>query len=298
MSFMPSIGLNVEFQMSETAAPGPPPEAALSLTQRIHRVYAELPAQERAVADLALDAPGEVAVWTAAELAQRAGVSAPTVSRLFRRLGYDSAEAARRAARAMRAAGSPLYLAARDGAAAPQADIAAVEMTLSMLNPLTVADVADALARARRVRVLGFRNSAFVADYLRGALAVFRPDVEALTGPGQTLAERLADLAPGDMAVAVGLRRRPAQFAAAMRALSGSGADLALIADRSVRAAPASARWTLLCAVETSDALDTYAGALALARRLALETGRRLGAGGRRRIEAVEALHDALGELE
>jgi DNA-binding MurR/RpiR family transcriptional regulator len=108
----------------------------------------------------------------------------------------------------------------------------------------------------------------------------------------------VADLGSGDVAVVVGLRRRPAGFGRLVSTLAATGADVALIADRSVRQSPAAAAWTLIAAVETPDALDSYAGAMALARRIALETGRRLGAEGRRRLDRIETLHEALGELE
>jgi DNA-binding MurR/RpiR family transcriptional regulator len=137
-----------------------------------------------------------------------------------------------------------------------------------------------------------------VADYLRAALGRFRPGVAPLSRPDQTLAEAVADLGAGDVAVIVGLRRRPAGFTRLVSALAATGADIALIADRSVRQSPAAASWTLLAAVETPEALDSYAGAMALARRIALETGRRLGAAGRRRLDRIEALHADLGELE
>jgi DNA-binding MurR/RpiR family transcriptional regulator len=268
------------------------------LTQRLHDAYAALPGRERAVADLILDAPGDLASWSASELAAKAATSAATVSRLFQRLGYDGYEDARRAARAARAAGSPLYLAGREAGAAENADAAAVEMTLAMQNPLTIADIAERLAAAPRVRVAGFRHSAFIADYLHTALGRFRPGAAPLPRPGQTLAEAAADLGPGDVAVVIGFRRRPAGFARLVATLAATGADVALIADRSVRESPAAAHWTLLAAVETPDTLDSYAGAMALARRLVLEAGARLGADGRRRLDRIEALHADLGELE
>lgn len=269
-----------------------------SLTQRVHRQYPVLPARERAVADLVLDSPGEVAFWNASELAARAETSVATVSRLFQRLGYDGYESARRAARAARASGSPLYLAQHSPERAAEADVAAVEMTLSAANPLALAEVAGRLARAPKVRLVGFRNSMFLADYLVTVLSNYRPGVAPLLSPSQTLAEGLADIGRGDIAVAVGFRRRPAGFRTLVEAVAASGAEVALIADRSIRQTPASARWTLLCAVETTDGLDSYAGAFALARRIAGETTRQLGAAGRRRLESIEALHETVGDLE
>jgi DNA-binding MurR/RpiR family transcriptional regulator len=268
-----------------------------SLTQRIHRVYDDLPDAERRAADMVLDSPGELAALNAAEIAERSGVSNATVSRFFRRLGYGSYDEARRAARTMRAMGSPLYLAEASGRAdgaslskhlAQEAQV--IESTLAMLSPLTLDEVA--------VRLAGFRNSYFPVDYARQTLSQMRPGAALLTAPGQTLAEGTSGVGPGDMVMVIGLRRRPAGFADFMRVVARTGADVALVADRSVRASPAEARWTIACAVETPRSLDSYGDAMAVLRALALETMRRLGQHGRRHLDKIATLLDALGELE
>lgn len=277
-----------------------------SLTQRIHRVYGSLPESERKAADFILDSPGELAALAANELAEQVGISNATVSRFFRRLGFASFEAARRASRAMRASGSPLYLArtadgSRDGAAISK-DLAAetqlIEMSLSMQNPLTMEAVAEAFAKARKVRVAGFRNSYFVASYACTTLTQFRRDVAMLNPAGQTLAESISELGPGDVVLVVGLRRRPKGFVEFIHALAATGADVVLLADRSIREAPAAARWNLRCAVEMPQLLDSYVGALAVMRLLALETMRHLGTEARRRLDDIESIHEALSELE
>ncbi|MEC9431357.1 MAG: MurR/RpiR family transcriptional regulator [Pseudomonadota bacterium] len=276
--------------------------------QRIHLAYDSLPEGERRVADLALESPGELAMWSAGELAARAGVSAATVSRFVRRLGYAGYEAARRDARAMREGGSPLFRAEpAAGASPPQgavarhlaAETAAIERTLSQLDPVALDEIAASLAEAPRVRVLGWRNSHFAAEYLRSALAVCRPGVQMIGWGGQTAAESLGEIRPGDMAVAFGLRRRPRGFAAQIEALAAAGADVALISDPTLRGtAVAAARWRLACAVETPQAFDTLAGAMALARLLMTTTMARLGPEGRRQLERVERLHETLDDLE
>jgi len=278
---------------------------AESPTLRIHRVYGDLPEGERKAADLILDMPSELAIWSASELAERAGVSNATISRFIRRLGYGSFEEARRAARSLRAVGSPLYLAGgMNGASGGLLDrhlaveTSLIEASLAMLNPLTLEEVAGVLAGARRMRVAGFRNSYFAAEYARTMLAQFRPGVEMLNAPGQTLAEGVAGVGAGDAVLIVGLRRRPAGFTDFVRAVTATGADTILVADLSVRAAPAIVRHTLTCAVETPQAVDSYVGVLAVLRILALSVLRRLDAAGRRHLERIETIHEQLGELE
>ncbi|WP_448196277.1 SIS domain-containing protein, partial [Raoultella planticola] len=79
--------------------------------------------------------------------------------------------------------------------------------------------VIAALARARRVALLGFRNSYPIAMHLRQQLMQVRERVMLMPQPGQTLAEELVDLAPQDMAVVVAFRRRPRQLKAILTQL-------------------------------------------------------------------------------
>lgn len=275
-----------------------------SLTTRLHAVYAGLPAGERKAADLVLDRPGELAALTGGELAALAGVSNATVSRLFRRLGYDTFDEARQASRAMRAVGSPLYLAetgANRGLGVSRhfaVDAESISATLAVTNPQAIREATQAIAEARRVRVAGFRNGFFAAEYGRAMFAQIRPDVALLTRAGQTMAESVAELEAGDVAIVIGVRRRIAGFATLMETIAGTGADVLLIADRSIRTSPHHARWTLTVAVETPEALDTYAGLMALVRLLAVETIERLGSDARNVLERIERAHEALGELE
>lgn len=277
---------------------------ARTVTQRIHEAYAGLPEGERQIADVILEAPAELAVVTASELAQRAGVSNATVSRFFRRLAYGSFEEARQDARHMRATGSPLFT-GRTGTPTHGAisklisqECALVEETLSRANPLTLQDIGEAAARAQRIRTLGFRNSHFLAQYLTAQLAQMRPGVAPLLLPGQTQAEGISALGEGDLVIVVGLRRRPAGFTRLVEAIAARKAQVVLIADQTVREAPAYATWTLDCLVDTPEYADSYVGAISLLRLLTLEVGHALGEQGRAHLEDVEDLRSTLGELE
>ncbi len=277
-----------------------------SLLKRIHEAYASLPGGERKVADAILNAPSEMAVWTASELAGHAGVSNATVSRIIQRLGYRNFETARQDARKLREIGSPLFMnekadlpqedGAYGGVARAEAEI--IEATLSRLDMGMLHEVAEAIAGAGQVRTLGFRNSRFLADYFTAQIVQMRPDVAPLVLDGQTLAEGIAGLGEGDLAVVIGLRRRPAQFSKLVRAIAERKAQLVLLADSSLREAPAFATWTFDCVVDTSWSRDSYVGALALLRLLAIECGTALGEAGRRHLNTVEALREDLDELE
>src|SRR4051794_22512090 len=81
-----------------------------SFVGRIRHVLDALPATERRLAGVSLDFPGELASYSASELAKLANVSNATVSRFIKRLGYSSFEDARHHVRAEKRTGSPLLL--------------------------------------------------------------------------------------------------------------------------------------------------------------------------------------------
>ncbi len=277
---------------------------ASPITLRIHRAYAGLPDGERRIADAVLEAPAELAVETASELAGRAGVSNATVSRFFRRLAYDNFEQARHEARALRAAGSPLITGRSDTtnrdpiSQLVAEECALIEATLSRTNPLTLKDIGRAAAEAPRIRTIGFRNSHYLAGYLTAQLAQMRSGVAPLLLPGQMQAEGITALGDGDLAIVVGLRRRPAGFAQLMQAIAARRARVLLITDPTVREAPAHATWTLDCVVDTPQYADSYVGAFSLMRLIALAVRRALGDRGRDYLENVEELRISLDELE
>lgn len=278
-----------------------PPE---SLTQSIHSMYRRLPERERRVADLILLHPPDLATQTATEVAQRAEVSNATVTRFFRRLGFESFDSARKAARQLRANGSPLYTSLSKGAESEflsmvlREEIAALESTLSSVNPVTLREIAEAIIKVKRVRVVGFRNSHALAQYIAAVLSQLRPDVSLIPAPAQSMSEDLAQLCLGDMVIFVGLRRRPASFNSYVKAVAETGADVLLIADDSVRVAPFHATWTLTCIVKSNQVFDTYVGAMALLRALVLSVAKRLPKERRKHLERVEAFHDVLSDLE
>lgn len=285
-----------------------PQNAAMAPTkpivQRIHESYPKLPEGERKVADVLLADPAELAVRNAIEIATQAEVSNATVTRLFRRLGYTTFDEARQEARRLRATGSPLY-SGQGGRTKgdPISDLihqetVIIESTLSRVNPLVLREIGAAIKAAPRIRTLGYRNSHFLAQYLTAQIAMMRPGVAPLLMPGQTESEGISSLGPKDLAIVVGLRRRPDGFNNIVKALAARGTPVLLIADETIRGAPAHATWTLDCVVDTPQFADSYVGGLALLRMIVVAAERALGAEGHRHMQDVEDLRERLGELE
>ena len=277
-----------------------------SLEKRIRACYLHLPNSERQVADLLLDFPGQLATHSATEVARLSSTSKAAVTRLIQRLGYDSYTHARKDVRSAQQWGSPIYL---DEPASRHADehtslekhIAAdaeiLRKTLEGVRKTELDQITAALASARRVLVIGHRNSALLATYLRGQLGLLRSGVELAPMHGETLAEGLHGLGPQDMLLAVGFRRRVPAFLAALELARSAGARIMLLTDPSGAALAKGSDWVLACHCRGASIFDSYVAAVSLINYLASQLATRLGTAGRARLREIERLHEDLGDL-
>ena len=283
------------------SAPGRP----RSLEARIQGQYQSLPRFERKIADLILEFPGEVAAYSATELAELAGASKAAVTRLIRRLDYSNFEEARRAARDARRWGSPVYLLSKE---APNAefpariknhidqDVQIITRTFEGLDGEILEQVTQALASAKRVWLYGFRNSHYLAGYFRWQLIQVRGQVQLLPNAGETLAEYISDMTRDDLFVVIGFRRRLPEVGKAIRIASKTGIPVLLIADTT--AGKTEAKWTIRCEVQGSDLFDRYSAAMSVLHFLSVAVVDECGAKGRARLKRVEKLHRDLHEFD
>lgn len=262
------------------------------LAARIAEGYSELSPQERRAADFMRDHVADLAVYNSTEVARLSGVSKATVSRLYRRLGFENADALREHVRGLRAAGAPL---AGD---APTSFTAHLDRELANLRAalagLDLGPAATLIAGARRVIVVGFRNSYPMALHLRQQLAQARPGVELAPVPGQSIGEELATLGADDVIVLVGFRRRPQGFARVLALVAASEARSVLITD----AARSGADVVIEVPVDSVTAFDSYAAAASVISLLAAAVLAVDLPAGRARVAAIGAAYRELDELE
>jgi len=277
-----------------------------ALEKEIRKHYPDLPESERRIADLILEFPGEVAAYTATELAKLSNGSKAAVTRLVQRLGYSNYDEARRAARDAQAWGSPVYLMHKTPAASNfsariqshiEQDTQNIALTLQSLRPDTVRDIVTAISKAKRVFCLGWRNSYFLAGYLQWQIIQVRPDVFLLPNAGGTLAEDVAAIGKDDVLISVGMRRRVPEMKTVMAAAHANGANVLYVTDRT---APPSAHatWTIPCAVRGADPLDRYGAVMSLFHFLSIAVFDDMAEQGRDHLQSIERLHDDLKELE
>ena len=267
-----------------------------TLADRIDHSYLELTPQEQRAADFMRVHLADLAVYNATEVARLSGVSKATVSRLYRRLGFDSADDLREHVRGLRATGTPIP------SEATAAHGAHLEQEVSNLRGALagndLAPAAATIASAARVLVMGFRNSYPMALHLRQQLVQARPAVELAPQPGQSVGEELPGLAETDVVVIVGFRRRPETFGRLIAALGTSPAKVVLLTDPSGRRHARHADHVIECPLDTVSAFDSYAAPASIIGLLAsmvLAQGLRNGG---TRIAEINAAYREIGELE
>jgi DNA-binding MurR/RpiR family transcriptional regulator len=270
----------------------------VTIEARIQARYAGLSPQERRAADLILDRLDDLALYSSAELAEMSGVSPATLSRFYRRLGFESFTEVKELARGLRDQGVPL---------GPDTDPErAQHLDQEMKNLRRVfagaedrlSRMVSAIAEASTVLVVGLRNSYPVALHLKQQLQQARPGVRLAPLPGQTLSEELLDLGRRDVVVLVGFRRRPRGFGTLVETCAATGAQVLLLADGTARRHAGSADLWLECPLDSTGPFDSYATAMSVVAALADGVLSTAGSAGRRRVNRTAELYGRLEELD
>ena len=274
-----------------------------SFLARVREILPELHPAERRLGDFLCDFPGEIASYSAQELAALAHVSKATVSRFVQRLGYENYEEARRHARADKQTGSRLFLATatdadgRQSVAAHVAQgVANLEATFLAIGEAEIDAAATAILEARKVWVIGFRASHSFATYLQWQLTQVIENIAAIPGGGQTLGEHLVSIAPDDVVVLFGLRRRVALMEQLMAQVERTKAKLLYITDEGVPLLSGAA-WHFRCQTLAPGPLFNHVSVMALCHLLTTRCIETAGVAGRNRLRDIEALNDTLEEL-
>ncbi|HBR1715092.1 TPA: MurR/RpiR family transcriptional regulator HpxU [Klebsiella pneumoniae] len=274
------------------------------LDERLKGQYASLSPQEQRVADFIFDHFDDLISYNSAELAQLSGVSKATVSRLFKRLGYDKYKDMRDELRTLRQSGMPLT----DQRDAVQGNTLLArhykqEMTnltqwVNALDARQFAEALTAMVAARRIVVIGMRNAYPAALHLRQQLLQARGQVLVLPQPGQSLSEELVDLTADDLVVMMAFRRRPRIVRPLLQQLQRDGVPVLLMCEPQAHSLFPLSRWQLCAPLDSVSAYDSYASVNSLINLLANAFLHETLDSGRPRIHDIATLYQQLDELE
>lgn len=276
-----------------SASPASPTEAN-PIEARITTAFADLTAQERRAATTILEHLDDLAAYSSADLSALSGVSRPTLSRLYRQLGYRSFAEMRNEAR--HAGGVPI-----GPSQGVESHVSQETRNITKLGRLAdgrLQAAATSIMGASDLVIIGYRNSYPVAMHLREQLVQLRPGSRLLPLPGQTVAEDMVGVGPGDTVILVGLRRRTDGFDALLRLCVASRADVVLIADNSALRYADQVTHFLPCSLDSSGPFSSYAAAMSLVAMIANQASAIAGPQGGRRVSMITDGYQQLDELE
>jgi DNA-binding MurR/RpiR family transcriptional regulator len=227
------------------------------------------PTQRRIAHSLVQNA-GAAAYLSAAEIAQLAGVSQPSVTRFAMALGYDGYPALRRQLRELVGNSRPPPHKAGDNELqrAVRAEIDNLGRLADLLADRgPVATAGALLAASDPLPVLGVRAAAPLAAYFGYFAGKIHPDVRVLDTGGSLLTDRLEQArgAGATAMLAIVLPRYPREALDALREARGAGLSIVVITDSPLSPAADLADVTLPAAVGAQLVFDLHAAPMAMA---------------------------------
>lgn len=198
--------------------------------QRLRDGYDGFTVSERMIAGWMLDNLAAIPFETAASIGQRVGVSAMTVGRFVKALGYERLSALKKD---LRGASEPPWLLAEGGAGPDErlrAETAAIAEVYRLAATPDWAAVVGLLAGAGSVLVAGFQTERGLAAGFAHHLGYVRPGVRGLDA-GTGLYAEIEEAGPGDVLVLVDLRRYSKHFRLLAELGRARGIDVVVITD-------------------------------------------------------------------
>ncbi|GAA5151420.1 MULTISPECIES: MurR/RpiR family transcriptional regulator [Amycolatopsis] len=268
------------------------------LAERIRDHAGSLSKTDRLIAEHLLEHREELPFLRAAEIAERLGVSAASITRFAQRLGLDGyprlQDEVRLELRAALAPPTPPTQGEGRFAHLWERELQNLE-ALRRLPEDLLDGAARMIADAANVWVIGGRASQAPAEMLAYSLGRVRDRVRPLHASALHEAEALLDLGPGDLLVALSFRRYSSSTARIGRLFAERDVPILLITDDGNPSLAGLAKLVLRVSSKAPGALPSMTAATSLSLALTLGV---LGYCGGDRLEAGEQLSRELHAFE
>lgn len=266
----------------------------IPFVSRIEKLYEKLSPNARKVANYLQQNPLDVLNTSVADIAEVTQTSKATVSRFFRQLGYESQLDLKKELRQVRASGYPIATEKLRSDHVVQ-ELDRIRQTWESVDPNEIEILADDIANASRITLIGFRNSYPVALHFRQQLLQIRNCVRLLPQPAQTLSEELLDIEKDELIILIGFRRRPKIVQRLIEELQDK--NMVMLADPSAQIYKSSVKQLLICQLGRELPLDSYAAPMSIISVICNSVLSKV-SDSEKRITDISNLYDDLDELE
>ena len=202
------------------------------VAQQLRERYDRFTVAERMIAGWLLDNMPSIPFETAASIGQRVGVSAMTVSRFLKSMGYSGLAALKDDLRG-ELGDAPWLLPPKVGSGADsrlQAETAAIADVYRLAQTPEWAAIVALLATAPNVYVAGFQSERGLASGFAHQLLYVRPGVHCMDG-GSGLYAEVLEASPRDVFVLVDIRRYSRHFRLLAERAVAAGVPVVVVTD-------------------------------------------------------------------
>ncbi len=202
------------------------------VAQQLRECYDQFTVAERMIAGWLLDNMASIPFETAASIGQRVGVSAMTVSRFLKSMGYSGLAALKDDLRG-ELGDAPWLLPPKVGSGPDsrlQAETAAIADVYRLAQTPEWAAIVALLATAPNVYVAGFQSERGLASGFAHQLLYVRPGVHSLDG-GSGLYAEVLEATPRDVFVLVDIRRYSRHFRLLAERAVAAGVPVVVVTD-------------------------------------------------------------------
>ena len=269
-----------------------------TIRQRLQQMTPSLTPSERKLVSLLTGANPALALGTANQLAEQAGVSPPTVVRFAVKLGFEGFPDFQRAwvAELESRLTSPLSILPDHQPDKDESGFAAAlstAVTEAVDNMVDLPPVLDLLADTeRRIYLRGGRFSHGLAEYMHGYLRQLRRDVCCLSGDHGQDVDLMLDIRPRDVLVLFDYRHYQTDVMIYANRVAECRATLVLFTDRWLSPAAPQAAYIFVAPVAVPSPFDTMAPAMAQVEYLSRALFNRFGDQARERIRRLAEIRD------
>ncbi|MER5474386.1 MurR/RpiR family transcriptional regulator [Streptomyces sp. NPDC002935] len=255
------------------------PEAGVAPTSQLRELFdgPRLSPGQRRIAQYLIEHITEAAFLSITDLAERVGVSQPSVTRFAAAVGFSGYPALRERLQAIALStlgstpGTPAELTSNELQAAVDAEIENLEnLRRDFADPDQVIRVGRALSTSAPLTVLGLRISVSLAEYFAYAARRIHPDVRLVTRGGSVAYDALLQSreAGGTWVLAFGMPRHAQETLTAMRVARSAGLQVALITDLGLGPLADEADVTFATGTGSRLVFDSYAAPVVLSAAL------------------------------
>lgn len=255
------------------------------LMKLIQLKFPRLSKGQKLIAEYILKHYDKAAFMTAAKLGTTVNVSESTVVRFANELGFSGYPKLQKSLQEMiktkltsvqRIELSSDYISEENALKSVlKADMENIRATLEKINNKTFEEVVNAIFRAKRIYIVGFRSSQALADFLAFYLSLVLDNVKQISAGVSDVFEQLLRVGEEDVVIGIGFPRYSSRTVEALNFAKSKDAEVVAITDSLLSPLAASADYTLIAQSNMASFVDSLVAPLSLINALIVAVGLR-----------------------